>query len=204
MCSDSARARSFAESICSAHERLANQQIAFIGSWSARKGAWDWGAIIRQVRRAVPKAKFLFLGTGAAEEIVRRDTATNNDPGIEVRPIYRSSELPELLSGATAGAFPSYIEGFPFAVLEKLAAGLPTVAYDVPGPREMLRGTCVDWLVPKGDTVLFAQRLTEILTANVTRYRETAKQSHEVSGQFNWETIAAETLSIYHKSLGHL
>jgi hypothetical protein len=36
------------------------------------------------------------------------------------------------LSTATVGAFPSYVEGLTFAVLEKLAARVPTVACDAP------------------------------------------------------------------------
>lgn len=191
------RAGGFAASVRPACERLAHKQVAFIGSWSARKGAWDWGAIIRQVRPAVPGAKFLFLGTGSTESIVRRDIALGDDPAIEVRPGYRSEELPALLGSATAGAFPSYIEGFPFAVLETLAAGLPTVAYDAPGARETLRGQCSGWLVPSGDTAAFSQRLIEILMASEDQYAAAARRASEAAEQFRWEPIAARTLAVY-------
>ena len=40
----------------------------------------------------------------------------------------------------SAGAFPSHCEGFPFGVLEMLAAGLPVVAYRAPGAPMMIGG----------------------------------------------------------------
>ena len=62
----------------------------------------------------------------------------------------------------TVGAFPSYVEGFGLAVLEQLAAGLPTVAYNLPGPRDILKSTLPDLLVPCGDAEKFAATLCQV------------------------------------------
>ncbi|MFM6472484.1 MAG: glycosyltransferase family 4 protein, partial [Dolichospermum sp.] len=103
------------------------------------------------VKKQVPNAKFLFLGTGVSLQKVLQDLNLPACDWINIIPQYNSEELPMLLSGATVGAFPSYIEGFGFAVLEKLASGLPTIAYDVPGPREILKLLDGSLLTPVGD-----------------------------------------------------
>ena len=58
------------------------------------------------------------------------------------------------------GLFPSYFEGFPFGVLEMLAAGLPVAAYDAPGAPMMVPA---EWLAPRGDAHALAARLAWML-----------------------------------------
>ena len=119
--------------------RLAKRKISFVGTWSPRKGAKDWGEIIRRVRALVPDARFAFFGTLTEDRNVLRDLALPQHDFVDLVAEYQPNELPKLLSDSTVGAFPSYAEGFGFAVLEQLASGIPTVAYDAPGPRSLLR-----------------------------------------------------------------
>ena len=142
-----------------AAQRRAGRTAAFIGTWNSRKGARDWPAIAAGVRERVPDARFLLLGTGLAPERVLRDFPPELRAAVEVVPSYDSDALPALLAPAAAGAFPGHLEGFGFAVLEKLAAGLPTVAYDAPGPRDSMARLAEPATVPAGDTGAFAARL---------------------------------------------
>src|SRR5207253_1659279 len=112
--------------------RRRSKCVAFVGWWHVRKGARDWPAIYRAIKEAVPEARFLFLGTSVSEQAVRNELHAGDDRSVSVVPEFSSAKLPEYLQAATVGAFPSYIEGFGFSVLETLAAGAPTVAYDVP------------------------------------------------------------------------
>jgi glycosyltransferase involved in cell wall biosynthesis len=146
-----ARRQSFADTRATLADRRAAKTVAFIGTWNSRKGARDWPRIVEAVLAREPAARFRFLGTGFDREYVLRDFSPAVRPALEIVPSYRSEELPGLLATATVGAFPGYLEGFGFAVLELLAAGLPTVAYDAPGPRDMLRHLEHPAAVPLGD-----------------------------------------------------
>ncbi|MDX2098579.1 MAG: glycosyltransferase family 4 protein [Leptolyngbyaceae cyanobacterium bins.59] len=182
-------------------DRLRNPQIAFVGGWQTRKGSKDWPEIVRRIRASVPQARFLFLGTGVDRQRLLASLAPDSEDGIEVIPTYDSDDLPHLLSQVTVGAFPSYMEGFGFSVLEKLAAGAPVVAYDVPGPREMLSLLDPSYLVPRGDVVQFCDRILEVLGQDEATYAQISDRCQEVAHHFCWTRIAQETLAVYSKFL---
>ena len=178
--------------------RLDRPEVAFIGGWQLRKGSRDWGTIIRTVRDRVPNAHFLFLGTGATYERILRDCNLPPCDWIRVVPSYDSNDLPHLLRGAMVGAFPSYMEGFGFSVLEKLACGIPVVAYDVPGPREMLHFLQEPpLLTPVGDIAAFCQQLITLLSLDEAAYSAISAQCGHRASQFAWQDIAANTLACY-------
>lgn len=195
------RKQAFAQAVQSATVRLTNKQVAFIGTWGTRKGSKDWAEIIKRTRSQVPDARFLFLGTGFSAKTVLEDLSLPPCDWIEIIPQYDSNELPKLLSGAMVGAFPSYIEGFPFSVLEKLACGLPTVAYDVPGPREMLSHLDSSFMVPVGDIERFSSQLVNMLKLDEVSYSQLSQRCVEIAQKFSWRKIAQEQLNVYSKFL---
>lgn len=182
-------------------ERLARKKISFIGMWSARKGAHDWSHIIRLVRERIPDARFSFLGTMIDSEKVRGDLGLSNTDGIEFISDYQPDELPTLLADSSVGAFPSYAEGFGLAVLEQLAAGIPTIAYDNPGPRHILARRLPEFLVRSGDVHAFASAIVRVLELDPGRYQKLAGRSIEAASEFSWPAIAQATLRSYRDHL---
>ena len=180
--------------------RLASATICFVGMWSVRKGSRDLGEVVRQIRRAIPSARFRFLGTFTAEENVLRDLGLTSSDGCETIPQYEPGDLPELLRDCTAGVFPSYVEGFGFGLLEQLAAGIPTVAYDAPGPRQILAAE-PDLLVPAGDTAAMAARIIKILQLPTNEYTELRERSVAVAKRYSWREIARATIDAYRAAL---
>src|SRR5207253_6755409 len=168
-------------------------KISFIGMWSTRKGAKDWCQIIRRVRAIVPAAQFKFLGTLTENERVLRDLEVSVCDWIEIVPEYHPDELSKLLSDSTVGAFPSYAEGFGLGLLEQLAAGIPTVSYDAPGPRFILQGGLSDLLVPIGNVELLSAALIQILSADLASYWKLIERSTDFAARFLWSTIAKVT-----------
>jgi glycosyltransferase involved in cell wall biosynthesis len=136
-----------------------------------------------------------------ANESVWRDLEMTPDDSIEIVPQFDPDQLPQLVSDCTVAAFPSYVEGFGLAVVEQLAAGLPTVAYDAPGPRDILRGELAPLLVPAGDIARFSEVLSGLLADNVDRYQQLSRQSLETAAKFSWPEIARDTAAEYRKYL---
>ncbi len=196
--------RKLVEAAASPDTRLLQQKVSFIGMWSTRKGARDWGEILRRVRAIVPAARFKFLGTLTDNERVWRDLNISPCDWIEIVPAYQPDELPNLLSNSTVGAFPSYAEGFGLGLLEQLAAGIPTVSYDAPGPRFILQDGLSDLLVPIGNVEQLSAALIHILSADLASYRKLIERCMEVAGRFLWSTIAKETVRLYETHLARV
>lgn len=176
-------------------------QIAFIGTWQPRKGALDWAAIASTVLQKRPDARFHFLGTRADKMRVMRDLPGIDHSAVDVTPTYTPDELPELLADARVAALPSYAEGCPFAVLEQLAAGLPVVAYDAAGARDMLYPLRDQLLVPPGITSTFADRIARVLALEMSEWRQLSAACASIAAEHRWSTIAMQTADAYTMAL---
>lgn len=196
-----ARREALLHAAAAAEIRWRKKKVCFLGMWSVRKGAKDWGQIIDRVRAQVPAVRFVFLGTMMENRQVLEDLNSGAADSVELVPQFQPEELPKLLSDCTVGAFPSYVEGFGLALVEQLAAALPTVAYDAPGPRDILRETLPELLTPAGDIAKFSDAIIAILERNLDSYRDVSERSAKTAERFSWPEIARETVEEYQRRL---
>lgn len=80
---------------------------------------------------------------------------------------------------------PNYRHSLPTKVLEYLAMGVPVVATDLPGTREVVEGLESVWLVPAGDTAALATALRAAATDDETA---APRQAATVRKRFSWPT----------------
>lgn len=183
-------------------ERLREQHVVFVGHLSVRKGLEDLPVLVREVRKRIPAAHFSFLGAAMPAESVIGLFAETDRPHIWVTERFAPERLPRLLAGATVGVLPSYLEGFPLGVLEQLAAGIPTIAYDVPGSRELLGRLAPEALTSAGDVPALAAQVVRTLSLSGADYTALAARSRAVADGFRWRDIARETLAAYETARG--
>jgi glycosyltransferase involved in cell wall biosynthesis len=170
--------------------------VAFVGTFDYRKGACEFPQIVRSVSAAVPDVRFHLLGTAGMfqtrEEVLAHFPAALH-ARLDVQPRFAPEELPALLSRCSVGLFPSHLEGFGFGVLEMLAASLPVVAYDCPGPTMMLPP---EYLTPRGDAQAMSAKLVALLTDPI-RLRKARVWARQQSQPFTWQRIACDTSDAY-------
>ncbi len=106
---------------------------------------------------------------------------------------YLNHDLPGLLKGVDVGIFPSYIEGFGISVVEMLACGIPVVAYDSPGPCDILNQ---EDRVPAGRADQLADRVIDLLSDREQLLRK-QEWARERAMDFVWEDIADATARSY-------
>jgi glycosyltransferase involved in cell wall biosynthesis len=184
--------------------RLAGKTISFIGMWAARKGAYDWSDIIARIRERIPTARFRLLGTMVNPSVVAAELKTVSPDALEVVSEYAPDALPKLLSDCTVGIFPSYVEGFGLAVLEQLAAGIPTVTFDVAGPHDVLVAQEGELLVPPGDVDALANAVCKILELDLEDYEKLSQRSVAIAAGFDWSSIADKTIRLYRERLNQI
>lgn len=112
--------------------------------------------------------------------------------------VYPAQELVDLYRASTLFAFPSVREGQPNVLLEAAAAGLPVVACDVQGSRDVVREGETGFLVPEGDAGLFAARMVTLLE-NKVRFREMSNGARAVAQLSRWEQVGEHYRSLFEK-----
>ena len=111
------------------------------------------------------------------------------------------TDVPALLGAADIAVLASQEEGFPNAILEYMAAGLPIVATDVGGTSEAIGGDDVGWLVPPGDAAAMAQALLNLATDAPLRRRMSAAGYARVHAQFSIGSCADAYAELYRRML---
>jgi glycosyltransferase involved in cell wall biosynthesis len=181
-------------------EARRNPSVVFLGSFDPRKGGPDLPVIFAKIVAKIPSVTFHLLGTGGMFQSAGQVLSVfprRLRPRLRVVPRFTSSQLPALLGSLSLGVFPSYLEGFGFAVLEQLGSGLPVVAYDSPGPSDILPR---EWLVSRGDAQALAERAIALLSDE--RLLRTARHlARAHASKFSWSLIGASTSACYKASL---
>jgi glycosyltransferase involved in cell wall biosynthesis len=111
----------------------------------------------------------------------------------------RTDQLDERLAEASIFVLSSRFEGLPMVLLESMAAGLPTVAFDCPtGPAEVVEHGGSGLLVPAQDVAALADGIRELIAAPDRRRAMGARARH-LSGQYSitetagmWQDLFAE------------
>lgn len=178
------------ESTATVEARNGSDTVAFVGMWSLRKGSVEFPQIIRAIRLRRPSTRFHLIGTLESTESVLGCFSPLDRSQIVVTPRFEPDKLPSLLASAKCGLFPSYIEGFGLGVLEMLAAGMPVVAWDVPGPRQLLRNSDAGVLTTPGDYTASADAVLHLMSCS--DYPVRARAALAASKQYRWEQIARD------------
>jgi glycosyltransferase involved in cell wall biosynthesis len=88
-------------------------------------------------------------------------------------------------------------EGFPLAVLEAMACGLPVVAYRVAGIGEAVLDGETGFLVAPGDGALWRRRAGELAASREMRERFGAAARQRVTERFDLKDMLAGILALY-------
>ncbi|MDP0499561.1 MAG: glycosyltransferase family 4 protein [Verrucomicrobiota bacterium JB022] len=176
--------------------------IAFVGTFDFRKGCLDLVKMFERLSAAIPGVRLRLLGTKGlfqTEAEVRGFFPARLRAQLEVHPQFSPEALPGLLADASLGLFPSYLESFGYGALEMMHAGLPVLAYDVPGPSEFVPHA---QLFAAGDVAGMVARAVALLKTPDLLPAVLSAQAGEVQN-LSAEQHAARTLEVYAHWLRH-
>jgi len=144
--------------------------IVCVASLSPKKGHALLLDAFTLVRQAIPAARLHLVGAGALRE---RLEWRAREMGLDeaVRFLGHREDIDAILAEADVAVLTSVEEGMPNAILEAMARGLPAVATDVGGNREVIDDGTTGLLAPAGDKEAVAKALVRLLTDHDLRRR---------------------------------
>lgn len=102
----------------------------------------------------------------------------------------RSADVGQELAEADVFVLSSAYEGFPNALLEAMAVGIPCVTFDCPsGPREITRNGQDAFLVPLGDETMLENRLNQLMRDDALRVRMGLQAKQSVIGRYSLPAV---------------
>jgi len=170
--------------------------VGSIGRLQKEKGYSIFLDAAAIVKTQMPCVKFPIVGDGKQAAYLRQkaDRLGLSDIVLfvgarqDVAPLFRMMDLFVL---------PSLWEGLPTVVMEGMACGVPIVATDIPGTRELVAAGQTGWLAKPGDPESLAACILEALSNPAKRKRVATTALREVVPHFSMQGIADQYEQVY-------
>jgi glycosyltransferase involved in cell wall biosynthesis len=161
----------------------------------------DYPTLVRAMTRTPERARLLVLGAGPQEG---RLTELAEWLGLKQRVRFAGFEpnVVRWMHAADGFVLSSRYEGLPMVLLEAGACGVPVVATDVPGTREVVVDGETGWLAPAGDAQELAKTMMKLMRMPPdARHAMGERARSHVAEHFSleaaldrWERLYAELL----------
>jgi glycosyltransferase involved in cell wall biosynthesis len=167
------------------------------------KGIAEFVEAARQLAAARVPARFLVVGTEDPAQPSAIDPATIARWKAEgpVEFLGHRDDVAELLRAAHIACLPSWREGTPRSLVEAMACGLPLVATDVPGCREVLRNGDNGVLVAVRDPTELSRGLKTLIDDPQLRMEMGRRSRARAEQEFAQSKVIGETMDIYRAAL---
>jgi glycosyltransferase involved in cell wall biosynthesis len=176
--------------------------VFFAGRLVAQKGLDVLLRAFAAVSHRWPESRLVVAGEGDLELYFQRMVRYFGLPG-RVRFVnwQTGPALVQLYQQAQVVVVPSLYEPFGLVALEAMACGRPVVASRTGGLAEIIEDSVQGYLVPPGDPLQLASRLSNLILQPELR-RQMGAAARERALQFTWEHAAARTADLYSGLIG--
>jgi len=150
----------------------------------------------REVCAQFPEARFVLIGDGTRKAAFESRVAELN---LKQHFLFlgQRHDVADLLACCDIAVLPSQLEGFPNALLEYMAVGLPAIASDVGGSREVIEHGVNGLLTAPDDPHALAESILSLLK-NPAFALELARDGRErVRRDFSFERLIANVDAMY-------
>ncbi len=176
--------------IVEGRETQARARAISVGRLSLDKGTLD----VLAAARALPDVDFVLVGD-VLEDV--RDAISRAPANVVALGHSTREQVLDDLAAGDLFVFPSHREGFPNAVLEAMAVGLPVVSTRVGAVTDMIEDGCGGYLVAPGDAAALAQAVDRLAGDPRLARRMGANNRRVCLERFTHSAVVARLSAIY-------
>ncbi len=154
-------------------------------------------AVGRAVRQSLPSCRFWLVGAGPLAASLQAELAARPDPGLWLAG--ERQDIPALLAAADLALLTSRSEGLSNTVLEAMAAGLPVLAPDVGGNRELIRDGETGFLLKTRDPVEIAALVVQVLRNKPLASNLGGQGRRRAEAEFSLNRLVTHSLGYYER-----
>ncbi|MCK4820291.1 glycosyltransferase family 4 protein, partial [bacterium] len=107
------------------------------------------------------------------------------------------NRLVEIYQDADIFVFPSYHEGLPAVVLEAMSCGLPVIATDVRGNRDLISAGENGILVPPRSPGKIAEAITTLIEDEKLKEKLGKNARKTIEDKYTWDAVTNRILECY-------
>jgi glycosyltransferase involved in cell wall biosynthesis len=176
------------------HKQHTPMTIVSTGRLIQRKG-YD---LLIHALAGVPATRLVLAGDGPEKDHLL-EVARQLKVDLECLGAVEHEAIPAILQKADLFVLPSRNEGMSNSVLEAMACGLPVIATEVGGSRELIdrNGS----IVPCNDTAALREKILDYIH-HPELLAEHGHRSRQIAEQMSWRQVAEEYVGIYVKGVG--
>ena len=171
--------------------------ILYVGRFVKYKGL----EYLIRAMKYVEHGTLIIAGKGKLERYLKQIVRNEQSKNVKFLGYVPDEDLPKLYRVSDIYVLPSITRGenFGISALEAMACGVPVVASDLPGVRELVRDDCGMKVKPKGVLGL-AGKINEMLSDDALRL-EMGKNARKNAESYNWEDISKKVMNVYEEIL---
>jgi glycosyltransferase involved in cell wall biosynthesis len=145
-----------------------------------------------------PDAHFLVIGTGPSEDVMRAIFARAGIAArLHIAGILQQQQLADALHAMDVFAFASQSETQGMVLTEAMAAGMPIVALDAPGAREVVKDQRNGRLLAKASAATFSAALHWVAALSPEQMRDLKQAALDTAAAFSMPRSADKALECY-------
>jgi glycosyltransferase involved in cell wall biosynthesis len=157
--------------------------------------------VVERVLGRLPRTVLALVGDGPLRKATAAAVRSRGLQG-SVRLLGERADLPELLAASDVLLLASPAEGMPGSLIEAGMAGVPAVAYDLAGVREVVVDGVTGRLASPADPEALAAALTEVLGDDQARAKMGRAASDRCRSRFDIAAVAPAYASVYAELAG--
>jgi len=176
--------------------------VGMVARLAPQKGVGAFVHAAASVLKQRPEAVFCVVGGGPLEDEVRARMAHWGVRPESFRLLGHREDAPALYPAFDVVALSSLYEGLPYVLLEAMAWGVPVVATDVLGSRDVVADGTTGFLARQHSPADIAARVLELLNDPALRARCGAAARTRVAEEFSFAAFVEGHRKLYRLAIG--